>query len=106
MFGGGIEVERPDDDLHSQVWRFYYFDDRHVLTVDHYSRSTRKTKRHKWVSAASYYRLSRGSVDGHSINEEQVPLPDDVVAEAKQKFMDALRVTRWSDRYPPRKEEA
>lgn len=91
-------VTRPDGDLRQQQWEFYYFSDRHVMVVDRYTRDTRKTKRHKWEADEGYYRLGRGHEYFRAIDEANVPLPDDVVAEVRAQFVEHFRVTRWSRR--------
>jgi hypothetical protein len=105
-----IEVERLDaSGLKRQVWRFELLsrisDNIHEIYLDTYSAQTRITKRCGWL-------IDVGSVNGMNkkmqycrlftresgLPIDQVPLPDDVAAEAKKIVVDGLTVKKWEDR--------
>ena len=97
-----ITVQRlTHDELAGREWVFWYFDDYNVLIIDQYRVIERKSKRHKFVASEAYARLGR-SYD-YTVKEEDVPLPPDVAKEALDQYVARMRVTRWSDRFPPRK---
>lgn len=89
-----IHIVRNHGELNQEQWRFYYYDSRRTLYLDWYGIATRKTKRHKFQIESSYSRLDNR---GHSIQEAQVPIPDDVRAEAIQEFIQGIQVKTWSE---------
>ncbi|HLL74792.1 MAG TPA: hypothetical protein VK421_05965 [Pyrinomonadaceae bacterium] len=93
-----IEVTRGGD-LARQEWCFWYYEGRHALVLDSYWESERSSKRHKFRTAPGRYycRLHR-SDEPPPIAEAGVPMPEDVLEEARQKFNESLRVVRWSER--------
>lgn len=88
-----IEVVRETDGgFNRAVWDFWYFDSRHALVLDGYRTEFRASKRHKFKVSMIYNRLnSRAS----SIQEGSVPMPLDVMEEAKEKFTASLLVGMW-----------
>jgi len=99
-----IEVTRPnisggsrESALSREVWRFIYFEDRHVLALDSYERQARETSRHKFRVVAAYKRLRHERTSDYDrLVEADVPIPDDVSREAHSQFAGRLRVVRWS----------
>lgn len=90
-----IKILRNQDTLNKQQWQFYYYDDYHTLVLVyyfHYSRFTvqRKFKIVEWWSTYGDNRDS-GRFEGKRL--DTVPLPDDVVDEARQEFISSLKVT-------------
>jgi hypothetical protein len=87
-------VDRTSDDgLETQIWQFEsmipYSSEPAKLVVAVYGIGTRKTRRHKWDW---HYRYERGMRQRSNMKAEQVPLPDDVKAEALSLFMDSVVV--------------
>lgn len=89
-----IEVERLSaDELHRQAWEFAVIDkqtddgDRLFVVVDQYTEEQRASKRQKLKLVRKYTRLRASPLD-----RAEVPLPDDVAAEARQKVNDLLIV--------------
>lgn len=81
-----ITRESPDN-LSLQSWLFCMLDLDAVL--DRYSLGTRPTKRHKFHTAKVYNRLSERD---STLKVAEVPVPDDVVAEVRQRVIDTIRV--------------
>ena len=86
-----IEVIRQIDELHRQVWRFNFMDRECQLRVDHYALQHRPTKRHKYRTT-EYYDFYSGSRGIDRIPSKEIPLPEDVVAEARREFYNKLTV--------------
>lgn len=89
-----IMVERlSPDELHRKTWRFAVIDkhtddgDRLFVVVDEYTEEQRASKRQKLKLERKYTRLRSSPLD-----RTEVPLPDDVAAEARQKVNDLLIV--------------
>ena len=89
-------VDRTSDDgLQTTIWGFELSVPNSfsspVLRLWQYASGTRKTRRHKWVWNRFYERLGRNNLE-ISIRAEQVPLPDDVKAEALQLVMQSITI--------------
>lgn len=87
-------VDRTSDDgLQTTIWQFEEYQDRMGgqvrLKVYIYQTGTRATRRHGWKWDKFYARTERRN---SNITPAQVPLPDDVKAEALQLFMDSVSV--------------
>jgi hypothetical protein len=86
-----IEVTRPSASgpLYQYVWGFWFDHVKGHLVLDYYAHIQRKSPRHKWTQVLVYNRLSHTQryVTAQGIQEEDVPLPDDVKAEAKTNFI-------------------
>lgn len=87
-------IRESDDKMRRQVWRFWYFDNRHALVLDTYSMQSRDSLRKKFKVDSIYNRIDRRD---STINEGAVDMPADVVKEALDKFVTALRIARWSE---------
>ena len=93
-----IEVERVESDgLSRQVWRFHstsgFGSQPNILRVEYYGREQRASKRHKWVQReATRYSSYDHRAYYSGVAAKDVPLPDDVAAEAKDKFMQSVKV--------------
>lgn len=93
-----IEVERIEPDcLSRQVWRFHattgYGSQPNILRVEYYGQEQRATKRHKWVSLpATRYTSFDDRRYNSGIAAKDVPLPDDVAAQAKDVFINSIQV--------------
>lgn len=87
-------IREAADGLSRSVWIFWYFDNRHALVLDSYVELSRPSRRHKYtISGKHYERLSHR--DGANCGSKECPLPEDVVNEARAKFVEALAVERW-----------
>ncbi len=75
--------------LDAQEWTFTLIDNQIVL--DRYMELSRPTKRHKEQGTRWYERLDHRS---NTLTLAEVPLPDDVAAEALQKVVSQFRVVR------------
>lgn len=80
-------IERPAENrLTSKVWEFALLDREMVL--DDYYEMARESTRHKLKVVRKWRRLNQRDND---IEIAQVPFPEDVPAEAKQKLLDYIR---------------
>jgi hypothetical protein len=91
-----IQIIRDQGTLDKREWAFYYYADYHTLILVYYFHYSRATTRHKfktveWWSTYGDNR-DRGRFEGKRL--DAVPLPDDVVSEARQEFISSLRVTK------------
>ena len=90
-----IAVERQPTELTCERWVFNAFDVHQglELRLTAYLKMMRPTKRHKFTSVGSsnYDTYRRREA---TIKIEDVPLPDDVIVEAKEKFMDEMKQVR------------
>lgn len=80
-----FEIHRQDGDLNRLVWVFTLVCDYGPvrLILESWERQQRPTKRHKWRIAECWYRLSHRAqrqIDGDPT------VPDDVIAEAREKL--------------------
>lgn len=96
-----ITVERQNDPLHKEVWTFNLVD-RHsagvYLILSGYEALSRPTERHRKYHRESnvFYSFTEHR---HSMDLDAVPLPADVMVEARQQLMDKLVVLKsWEDR--------
>lgn len=97
MFNCRIKVDRPSDDfLSCKQWEFWYDEDRHTLWLDGYFELSKATKRHKLVVDKKYRRTSTRDND---FTVDELPLPSDVITEAKQTFiehMKSVEIRKWN----------
>lgn len=89
-----IEVIRADGPLREEAWLFWFNDRDCCLYLDWYGLSQRPSTRHKMKLAAFYRRIDQRS---NTIDEEDVPLPQGVMDEAKAKFVATITVRKWCD---------
>lgn len=79
-------------------WHFVYFE-RMGLVLDAYLQEERDSLRKQFRTTRLYNRLSIGrGTYAHRIEkiaEEDAPLPDWVVEQAKEQFMAGLKVGKW-----------
>lgn len=89
-----IEVVREKDALNQERWQFLYIDGRHALVMIQYLKQERETTRHKFkaIEAWDAYKDRRREYDRDVVELDNFPSPEDVRAEAKQKFMDSLEI--------------
>lgn len=90
-----IHVTRQDSPTSQQEWRFYFLDRDATLYLDTYILSERPTTRHKFKWAKYYNRTDGRS---NTIKLPDVPLPDDVSAEAMRKLVEMVSVKKWPER--------
>lgn len=84
-----ILIERKGDDgLTCQEWQFTYLQGLRFV-LGHYYTYDRQTKRHKWIVRTRYNRISKRD---SNIEMQDVPMPDDVIAEWKQRAIDSLQL--------------
>lgn len=90
-----FDVTRTTSDLAREVWRFVTLDN--ALVVESYRVESRPSRRHQnYRVERAYERLSYNhSRHQTPINEADVPLPDDVVEEARREFMSRVRIGFW-----------
>lgn len=87
-----ITVERlSDNDLKRQSWLFWFDDSRSVLVLDEYRAETRHSKRHKWQSLSVFRRTDKRR---NTTTVDDVPLPDDVEAQALKQFIAQVKVVK------------
>ena len=87
-------VDRTSEDgLQTTIWQFeeyqQYMGAQVNLIVAIYQTGTRATRRHGWKWDKFYHRTERRN---SNITADQVPLPDDVKAEALQLFFDSVTI--------------
>lgn len=86
-----IEITRPINDLEEHRWWFYVHENRNAIqvTLHYYKHMKRATKRHKFIAGSifdfMYQRHSSGNM-----KRENVPMPDDVVQELKEKIASSI----------------
>ncbi len=93
-----IEIARHDEKdehpwLHRQLWEFalYPQDASFVLKLTCYDEQVRETTRHKWKPARGIRSLWQiNNRRDNRIEADAVPLPADVVAEAKMKIVSVV----------------
>lgn len=94
-----ISVERHEDSkLRGQIWYFYFFDDGRFV-LDQYLIEQRETTRHKFKPVKVWKRQdSRNLSPTIKIEKEaDVPLPDDVKAEAMKQLVDQIKIGKPSE---------
>jgi len=93
-----IEVVREaKDGLHREVFDFYFMEYQMELVLDKYLLQSRASKRHHFVPDLYYHRLRSGVSGFNSIPVEQVPLTEDITAEAKAQFFAQIKVVKWKN---------
>lgn len=86
-----IKVVREQDGLNRQVWRFDYVDNECVLRVSGYEELNRPTKRHNYTCIKKFVPWEQGC---GKMTRADIPLPDNVAAEALQQFVAKIKVVR------------
>lgn len=84
-----IEIIYQHDQLNREVWQFQFIDHHRkpVLILEEYHQQNRSSTRHKWISTEFWQRI------GHRRSTlNNVPLPAEVIAEAKVRFMELIEV--------------
>lgn len=85
-----IEVTRTRDLTHKEVWEFSFIDNsKPVLQLTKYSILERPTTRHKFKAAQGWNYYSSRAFNERP-DKKQVPVPADVVNEAKTKFIQEM----------------
>lgn len=86
-----------------QRWVFWVTCDRSyagvMVFIEEYYEEERPSRRHKFRPVRGYRRIDQrymGQFEG--IDVDDVPLPDDVEAEAMERVMDSVLVSRWKRR--------
>lgn len=88
-------VRHTPDELVRYVWSFCFFEDRLFLCLNRYETQTRATRRHKFQRFGPHY--DRHNERDSKLKEATVPLPDDVVADARNAVISKIRVGRWAE---------
>lgn len=84
-------IERTaDDKLHQEVWSFMQIDTN--LILDTYAKLERASTRHKFKVVGNTY--ARYNKRQNTLPTDDVSWPTDVVAEAKQRFIDSIEVVK------------
>jgi hypothetical protein len=84
-------VEQPTP-LRRECWTFWFWPERLVLVLDGYECQERQTPRHKWRSAASYWRLRRTAEQ--SVQFAQVPWHADIHELALDVFRNRISIQK------------
>lgn len=79
MFNPQIEIIRSQASVAQEVYTFTFLDALPGLVLTSYRFQTRVSKRHKWQTQAYYGRLNPRET---TLSLSEVPLPEDVQAEA------------------------
>ena len=87
-------VDRTSEDgLQTTIWKFEpyqeFYGDTICLRLETYQTGTRKTRRHGWIWKTTFFRTNPRS---STIAAKDVPLPDDVKAEAILLFFDSVTI--------------
>ena len=86
-----IEVKRQVDSLNQHQWVFWV--DKATIYLDSFRTLTRETTRHKLkVTGPRYDRIDQRY---STLQVSEVPLPDDVAADAKAQFCAKVTVEKW-----------
>lgn len=91
-------VRLTEDGLTQTSWRFSLFDFTAVLSE--YLVVTRPSKKAKFKTDAPtirYDRLYSRSNIPASLTEDQVPIPDDVKDEIRQRIINEIKVVSWAE---------
>ncbi len=82
-----IRIERTTlDQLNKHTWEFEFVPSQTRLRVASYTGWTRNTTRQRWSVETHYDAISNRK------GRNAVPLPDDVIAEARETFLETLVV--------------
>jgi len=84
-----IDVEVINSDTEKEVWSFWLNDG--VLRLSSYCVFSRWSKRHKFRQTDNYSRMFHRSC---TLKIEDVPLPQSVIDQVKQKLISSLIVTK------------
>jgi hypothetical protein len=97
-----IEVTRPTSDLARQRWTFFaYLRDSYsftlVLRLDSYATEARESKRHrKWLASERWSSQrdpwSTDRAPGFKSLPKPTTIPDDVLAEVRQRAMECVQI--------------
>jgi hypothetical protein len=96
MSHGRVEFYEEQSPLRRTHWVFWFGERYHALVLDGYAIEERSSPRHKFKVVAYYERI-HGSHSHPSIREEDVPLTTEIIVRAIDRFMDGLRVVKWSE---------
>ena len=89
-----IVIEKQVNTLRKEIWVFTLL--RNQLILDSYSMSDRESTRHRKYKTIRYYdRLDRKYC---TIDEDLVPLTDELKSEAIKKLSDSIECIKWSER--------
>ena len=90
-----IKVVREISDLVINEWQFRLIDFDFILqSFDVYERATKRHKKH--ILTNHYFSSSSGC---SNMKEEDVPLPEDVKAEAMQQLLSKINIGKKSEFY-------
>lgn len=91
-----MEVVREIDELTKETWSFIFIDSYSALVLNTHSLSKRASTRHRKYKDLENFNRIMGREN--TLTEEEVPFPEDVEAEALEKFFDTIRCIKWKDR--------
>lgn len=88
------------EDLVQETWRFYMDDITCTFYLDLYTYEERATKRHKFQVTKIWSRLSHNRYHSKNLTFAEVPLPDNVLVEARAQVISKITVTNteWKTR--------
>ena len=93
-----IELDIDKGELDKETFTFCHFDDKNELILDGYVVWHKETKRKRWKAVKSYNRLGRRD---SSVQEQDVPLTDEIKAMALKEFMSIMsqvKIIKWEER--------
>ena len=88
-----MEIEKQIDERTIERWRFTFLDG--AIFLDGYCLLSRESRRKKPQIIKKYDRLA---TRGNSITELLVPLTDELKSEVLSRFVESIKVLKWSDR--------
>lgn len=89
-----ITIKKNETELGYEEYRFILMDSK--LYLDTYVKMTRESKRHKFTTEKAYDRVGgRNYLSGTIKDPKDVPLTEEIKAEAKEQLFDKIVVSLW-----------
>jgi hypothetical protein len=85
-----IEIRKNIGPLSEEVWRFHVFESGEIFLSDYYL-LTKESKRRKFNVKERYHRIDQR---GNTLKAEDVPWPDGIEDEVKQKLLSMVTVIK------------
>ena len=89
-----MRLEKKIDDLTIEVWGFYI--NGNTIYLDYYTLFQKESKRKRTFKPIKYYSRLRNRES--TITESEVPFTDEIKKDALDKYIETLRVLKWSER--------
>ncbi len=90
-----IHVKRNATPLTESEWSFHFDESSCTLFLNSYVERVRASTRHKFKNVNCYDRLHRRS---NTLDQKNIPLPEDVQEEAKNGIISKLTVRKWIEK--------